>query len=238
MKDFLLSIDSNFPFEIFGKQHMLMLIITLYLFVIVFIFRKRLSKMNERQFNILRKVCAFIILFNMLIYRGSYIYYGIYDIKIHLSLYYCHIVNYLVVIALLINYNPFYKIVYGLSWIGTIWAVIFPDLSSGVDCFGFYTCFISHNLLLFFVITIVVIKHIKYNFKDFIKSLIIAIIIFSLTNVVNYDFGTNFNSPYSLLGEYVRFSLIGGNDILFILGVIGNIVGLLINKLYMRHNIK
>lgn len=236
MRDFLLSKNRNFPFELFGKQHILMIIITLYLFVLIFIFRKKIFKLSERTFNILRIMFIFIILGNMLLYRGSYIYYGVYNIKIHLSLYYCHIVNYLFVIALLINYKPFYKFVYGLCWIGPIWTVIFPDFLVGIDCFIFYSSFISHNLLLVFITFILVLKGIKYNFYDFLKCLFIAMSIFIFTNVVNYDFGTSFNKPDTLLNDYIKFNFIGGNAILFIMGIIGNTIGLLINKIYIKSN--
>lgn len=234
MRDFLLSKNSNYPFSLFGMQHIIMILITIFLFIIIYLLKNRLIKTSQKKQKIVRLIILFILLINMLIYRLSYMFYGIYQIEIHLSLYYCHIVNYLFILALLINYNPFYKIVYGLSWIGAIWTVFFPDVSGGIDCFIFYTSFISHNLLLVFTTFILVIKKIKYKSLDFIKSIIICIIIITFTHLVNYDFGTNFNTLNSILGKYVNFGTVLGYTCLFFMALIGNLIGFLINKIYLQ----
>ena len=219
MRDFLLSKNMKFPFKLFGIQHILIIVITIILFLLILIFKKKLFKIDNNHFRILRFIIIFILLSNMLIYRLSYMHYGVYNIKIHLSLYYCHITNYLFIFSLLINQKSFYKIIYGLSWIGAIWTVFFPDFSVGIDCFILYNSFISHNLLLVFTTLIMVIKKIEYNFKDLFRSMIIAIIIVLFTYVVNYDFKTRFNTPDSILQQYTQYSIIGGYDILFFIGI-------------------
>lgn len=234
MKKFFLSENRNFPFKLLGVQHISMLIITLFLFILVFKFKEKLIKLNNKNFKLLRIIIGLMLLLNMFVYRFSYMYYGIYDIKIHLSLYYCHIVNYMFVAALIINYMPFYKFVYGLSWIGSIWTVLFPNFNVGIDCFILYNSFISHNLLILFTTLIMTIKKINYSIKDCFKCMIGAITIFLFTYMINYDFGTNFNSPHSILGIYSNYSIIKGYDILFIMGLIGGVLGLIINKFILK----
>ena len=232
MKDFLLSKNSDFSFTLFGLQHILTILITIFLFYTIYKAKDKLVILFKKKQKMIRIIIMVILALNMLIYRVSYMYYGIYQIEIHLSLYYCHIVNYLVILSLLMDYDKFYKIVYGLSWIGAIWVILFPDVSGGIDCFIFYTSFISHNLLLVFVTFILVVKKLKYNFWDFIKSTLWCAVIIIFTYLVNYDFGTNFNTLDSILGKYLYFNnAILGYLCLFIMGSVGNIIGLIINKL-------
>lgn len=170
----------------------------------------------------------------MLIYRLAYIYYGVYDVKVHLDLYYCHIVNYLFVLSLLLNYKPFYKIVFGLSWAGSIWTVFFPDLSGGIDCFIFYQSFISHNVLLVFTTIIIIIKNIKLNSLDCIKSILFSIGIMGFTYIINYDFGTKYNNPALILKGYISLTTTQKYLILVLMGICGIIVGKIINYIYLK----
>lgn len=234
MENFFLSRNSNFGFELFDWQHKILLIITLFLFLLLFIFREKISTMNYRNKKIFEKIIIAVILINMFLYRGSYIYYGVYDIKKHLSLYYCHIVNYLLVISLIIKYKPFYKIVYTLSWIGSIWTIIFPDISGGFDCYILYTSFISHNLLIVFTSVILVMNSFCISVKDTIKGIAVSIFIFLFTYAINKDFGTKFNSPYSILKDYVHVEIYVRYMLLIIMGVIGAFCGYIVNKILRR----
>lgn len=234
MENFLLSKNSNFPFVLFDFQHIATILLTIFLFYIIYKLKDKLVILFKKKQKLIRIIAIFILLLNLLIYRLSYIYYGIYQIEIHLSLYYCHIVNYLVILSLLIDYDKFYKIVYGLSWIGCIWAIFFPDVSGGIDCFIFYTSFISHNLLLVFITFFIVVKKLKYNLLDFIKSMLCCVFIIIFTYLVNFDFGTNYNTLDSILGKYLLFNYrIFGYFCLFLMGSVGNIIGLILNKLYL-----
>lgn len=238
MKKFLLSQNDNFPFKLFGIQHLCMTLVTIILFIIVYKLKNNERLKQTKNYKKIRIIISIIILLNMLIYRGSYLYYGIYDVKKHLSLYYCHIVNYLFVFGLIMNYKPFYKIIYGLSWMGTFWTMIFPDINHGIDCFIFYTLFISHHLVLIFITLIMAINNLKFTFKDLLKSLICGIIILLVTYVINYDFGTNYNKPSAIFFGYLIMSEYIGYLILIIMGFIGCLVGLIINKIYIKKDVK
>lgn len=238
MKKFLLSFNSKFPFKIFGFQHLLMTIVTIILFIIVYKLKDNDKLKTKKNIKKIRIIISIIILLNMFIYRGSYMYYGIYNVKIHLSLYYCHIVNYLFVLSLIMNYKPFYKIIYGLTWIGSFCSMIFPDISGGIDTFLFYSLFISHHLMLVFVTLIMGINKIHFKFKDLLKSSISGIGILLITYCINYDFGTNYNRPSSVLYSFgIRNEYIGFM-ILVIVGFIGGLVGLIINKIYVKKDVE
>ena len=231
MRDFLLSKNTNFSFKLFGIQHIIMLLITLIAFVLIFILKKEIIKIETKKFKVIRIIMALMLFINMFVYRVSYIYYGVYDIRVHLSLYFCHIVNYIFVILLIINRKKFYKLGYVLSWIGSIWGILFPEISQGFDCFIFYSIFISHNLLSIFATFIMCRYEIKIYFLKDIKYFVFAVCIVLFTYVVNYDFGTNFNKPnWDMLmrfNEYLRYV------ILLILGFIGYIVSYITNKIYI-----
>ena len=107
MRRFLLSENTKFYFEAFGLQHIVTLFLILFGIILIFVFRKKIQRIKPSTEKKLRIIFAILLIFNMLFYRFIYMYYGIYDIKYHLSLYYCHITNYLFALALLIDYKPF-----------------------------------------------------------------------------------------------------------------------------------
>lgn len=235
MEAFLLSKNFNFPFKIFGIQHIFTIILTIILLFLLYKYRVKIVSYSHNNLKKQRIIMLLIILGNMLIYRFSYMFYGVYNIKSHLSLYFCHIVNYLFILSLILNYKTFYKIIYGLSWIGPFFAVIFPSLSVGIDCFGFYTFFISHNLLLVFVTYIMIATKIKYCFNDFFKCMLYSISIILFTYFINYDFGTYFNTPNSILGNYMNLDKLQGYLVLFVISVIGNFLAIIINRIYIKN---
>lgn len=233
MRDFFLSNNTNYPFELFGFQHCVLLLITMFAFLLMFVLKKRIMDINNKKFRIIRIVMGIIIFFNMFIYRVSYMYYDVYDIKIHLSLYYCHIVNYLFVISLIINYKLYYKMIYILTFIGSVWAILFPQINEGIDCFIFYTTFICHNLLSIFVTFIMCNFKIKMHFLKDIKYFIYAILIVLFTYLINIDLGTNYNEPnWPIFNQYVNYYRY---IFLLLLGFIGYVVSFVINKVYIKH---
>lgn len=210
------------------------ILITVLTLVIIYICRHKIKKISDKNMKRLRFFIIVIILLNMILYRGSYIYYRVYNIKVHLSLYYCHLINYFFVFCLYINKKTLYRIVYTLIWVGAFWTVLFPDISGGIDCFIFYSSFISHNMILCFVTFIVVANNVELSIFDLIKAIFICFVIFFVTYIINIDFGTNFNSPYSILKDYVNISLGARYLLLIVLGLISSFVGYIINKLYLR----
>lgn len=234
MKKFFLSRYTKFDFNLFDFQHICLIIITIIGLILIYKYRKKIINLKEVKIKKIRYLFVFIILINMFLYRGSYLYYGVYNIKIHLSLYYCHLVNYIFVFFLFLNYKKFYKISYILCWIGAFWTVLFPDISGGIDCFIFYCSFISHNLVLIFVTFMVVVNKLKITIKDLLIGIFICFILFFITYLINIDFGTNFNSPYSILKDYVILSEKLRYLLLFVLGLISAFVSYVLNKFYMR----
>lgn len=234
MERFFLSRNTNFEFELFGFQHMILIFITVIGLILIYKFRFKINNLNEKQIKKIRYTIISLILINMLLYRGSYIYYGVYDIKKHLSLYYCHIVNYLFVFCLIINYKPMYKLIYILVWIGSFWTVLFPDISGGIDCFIFYCSFISHNLVLLFITFMICKYKLKLNLKNLLYCFVVCVIIFVVTYVINYDFGTDFNSPYSILKDYINIYGCIRYLLLLLMGGISSVLGYFFNKLCCR----
>ena len=234
MKKFLLSQNITFPFKLFGVQHILMLIVTSLLFVGIYLVRNKFKKLSKSSLKKLRLGMAIFIFTNMFIYRISYMIYGVYDIRIHLSLYYCHIINYLFVISLFFNYTSFYKVIYGLAWIGVVWGIIVPDLSSGIDCFIFYSSFISHNLLLVFVTIVTIINNIKFKFLDCLKCMSYAIAMVGVTYLINIDFGTKYNNPSSYFGINSITNELMQYFLLIIVGFVGAMLGYFINLIFFK----
>ena len=192
MKEFFLDENIKMPFILFGKIHIGCILILILSLFIIYLSRNKIKKIDSyKKRNI--KIIMFIILSgNMLLYYGSYIYYGVYDWKVHLPLHFCFISGILFMIYLLNNKKNLYKIIFPLTFIGPLPAIFYPDLTSSFDYFVFYQYFISHHLLMIFSYFILYLDDFTIEFKDTIKTFILANIIFISMFIFNNIFNTNY----------------------------------------------
>ena len=95
-------------------------------------------------------------------------------------------------IYLLTTKRKLYKVVYFLTFIGPLPAVIFPDLVSSFDAFIFYQYFISHHLLMIFSYFILYMDDFTIKIKDVFITFGWANFIFITMMIVNEIFGTNY----------------------------------------------
>ena len=231
MRDFLLPYNTKFPFNLFGNQHKICICLTILLIMLLYIKKDKIKKMKHQK--VFRYIFSIVLLSNLLIYRISYMYYGLYNIKIHLSLYYCFLINYFFIIGLIINYKPFYKKIYILWWIGCFWAILFPDLSVGIDRFLFYSFFISHNLLFVFILFIVIYNNLNINFKDLCIGFLIALSIFIVSNIINIDFGTRYNA-FDFMFKDIYFDTKMHKQLYLVMaGLVSGFVGYILSKIFI-----
>ncbi|MEG2351372.1 MAG: YwaF family protein, partial [Bacilli bacterium] len=113
MREFFLDEKIVNPFKIFGITHFICILIVILGMVLIY---RHSSKIKKIVNKLRLKHIMFIILFsNMAIYYGSYIYYGVYDWRVHLPLHICFIAGILFMIYL-INGNPkIYKVSFFMS---------------------------------------------------------------------------------------------------------------------------
>lgn len=190
IKEFFLDETVGIPFHLFGIIHFGCLFVLALLFVLIYKNRQKIKKIKNKKRV---KLIMFIILMsNMVIWYGSYIYYGVYDIKVHLPLHFCFIAGNLFMIYLLTGYRKLYEVAFFFTFVGPLPAVIFPDLVSSFDSFIFYQYFISHHLLMVFSYFILYMDNFTITYKHAIQAYLYGNIIFITMMYVNEIFGTNY----------------------------------------------
>ncbi len=192
MREFFLDEEIKIPFILFGKTHIGCIIIGLTGLLLIYLLRNQIKKIDKKKHRLI-KYTMFIILFgNMAIYYGSYLYYGVYNWKVHLPLHFCFIAGILFMIYLLTGKRKLYKIIFPLTFIGPLPAIFYPELTSSFDHFLFYQYFISHHLLMIFSYFILYLEDFTITLKDTIKTFITANLIFLIMSIFNMIFKTNY----------------------------------------------
>lgn len=240
MKEFFVDETIGIQFNQFDIQHTICLLATLISIFFILLFQNKIKLISLKKIKILRIITATIIILNMIIYRGSYLIYGKYILSRHLSLYLCHIIGYVYAADLLLNGKKAFRKIYFLIFISPLFSIIYPDLQSGVDCYLFYSSFISHNFVIISSVFFVCAYNVKPNLKDGFVAYVIAVVIVLFTYMINYDFNTVFNMPKSLFYEIInKYNIVPVKQylILIICGIIGLFVGelvLILKKLLGR----
>lgn len=192
MREFFLDEKVGIPFQLFGGIHFGCLAILCFSLFMIYKNRHKIKNKNEKSKNKIRMIMFIILISNMLIYYGSYIYYGVYDIRVHLPLHFCFIAGILFKIYLLTKSKKLFHVVFFFTFIGPLPAVIYPSLVSSFDYFVFYQYFISHHLLMIFSYFIFYMDDHRIRLNDVFWTYIWANVIFITMMFVNYIFKTNY----------------------------------------------
>ena len=101
IREFFLDEKPGIPFKLFGGIHFGCLAILIISLIMVYKYRHKIKNIKDENKKKIRLTMFIILISNMLIWYGSYIYYGVYDIRVHLPLHFCFIAGNLFMIYLL-----------------------------------------------------------------------------------------------------------------------------------------
>lgn len=237
IREFFLDEKIGIPFHLFDMIHfgcLLTLIVSLYL---IYRNRHKIQKIAIHKKNKIRLYMFVILFFNMFLYYGSYLYYGVYDIRVHLPLHFCFIAGILFMIYLITKWKNLYHIVFFLTFIGPLPAVIYPDLVSSFDSFIFYQYFISHHLLMIFSYGILYMDDHHITLNSAFWTYIWGNVIFITMMIVNFIFKTNYIMSNQLPEHiYTLFPVLRKINPVPILELVGITVVLLVYSLVFIKN--
>ncbi len=198
MREFFLDEKPGMPFKIGDSIYLTIILLVFLGIFIIYKNREKIKNMDVKKLKIIRIVIAIVMLVNMALYYGSYLYYGFYDWRVDLPLHLCFIAGFLFIYILLTQNKKIYKLVYFLAFLGPLPAVIWPDLKSSFDSFIFYQFIISHHLFLLANIFIFYAFNEKFNKKILIHTFLSINIIFFFIAIFNAIFDTNYIMSYNL----------------------------------------
>ena len=190
MREFFVNEEIGIPFHKFDLTHICLLVL---LAIILFIiYKKRNDLPNIKHKKRLKVIFSIILITNMCILYGSYIYYGVWDFRMHLPLHLCFITGNLYAIAAIFDLKELYKWVYFLVFVGPLSAIIWPDNTSCFDNYLWYHYIISHHGLFIFSFITYYMDKVKIEKRDLLNALLVGNIIFVSMAIFNDIFGTTY----------------------------------------------
>lgn len=177
-------------FNMFGKLHITISIVTVLLALCIFIFRDKLKTFKYK--DKMRYVIAAILFLNMTVYYVTLAILDDYTLKTDLPLHFCFITGYLFMYILITNNRKLYKVVYFFTFIGPLPAMVWPDLPASYDRFIFYQFIISHHFMLLSSLYTLCVLEYKIERKDIIRAFLFGNVLANIMFVFNSIFQTNY----------------------------------------------
>ena len=188
---FFRSKPEGYDIEKFGFTHIFLVTFAFVGAILIYVNRDKLKNSNK---NILKFFVVLLFLQQVILY-GWYIISGAFSIETSLPLYDCRVAIICLIYGVFFNNNKSKRIGIYLGFVGSIVALISPDLDRFI--FPHYTWvsfFVGHILLLWVSCYIFFVEEIEISFKKYTEVFIftnvlhIAVIIFNSISKSNYAF--------------------------------------------------
>lgn len=199
MKDFFLNSNSGIIFKLFNFPYFIILGIFLITFILIIYNKSKFIEIPDKIKKIIRIAYGLILLVFLIIRRGTFIYYGVYNWKIHLDIGFCNMTNILFIIYCFTGYKKLYNICYYCAYCGPLAAVLFPSVNVSINNFSFLIFLIFHHVTFLMNIIFSLFENKQYVFKESLLANIFIFIYFLICNCFNVFFGTMYNHPNKLI---------------------------------------
>lgn len=215
LRQFFLNQNDDMLIEPFGIIHLILIIIT---FLIMLIIYKKREKMNLKTSRIILSV---ILVINLILRRGSFIYYKVYDYHNHLDINFCNFTALLMLTYSLTGNKKLYKYCYYMVFIGPLLSMLFPCITFSLKNYSFYSFLILHHVLFIFNFVFYLKEDILFSKEDLIK---VIKFIFGYFIIV-YLIDILFKFDYNMIDTFI-------NQDIFIINYLRN-YGLIVSYLIM-----
>lgn len=189
MKEFFTEAN-GVGFTIFGTLHVTITIFTIFVAIMIFLFRNKLKKFKYK--DKMRYIMAGILFINMAVYYISLVLRNDYTWKTDLPLHFCFITGYLFMFILVTKKKNWYKVIYFFTFVGPIPAILLPDLTQTYDRFIFWQFVISHHVMLLCSLYTLVVLEYKVDKNDILKAFAWGNLLVIVMSIFNKICGTNY----------------------------------------------
>lgn len=201
IKKFFLNQNSDLSIRLFSIWHITLIIITLTIILIIVTNKDKLIKCDKNTRKKIRIFFSCILILNIILRRGSFIFYNVYDYHLHLDINLCNFLSILYIIYGITGSKKIYPICYYFTFIGPLIAILFPCVNFSTLNYSFYSFLIIHYFLFIFNIIFLYLENYKYNKKDLQNTIIFLIIYFIIIYLFNYLFNTTYLSPTEFVND-------------------------------------
>ena len=187
LRKFFLNQNDDMLIEPFSIMHFILILITLIIMLLIY---KKRDKINLKTSRI---ILAVILVINLVLRRGSFIYYGVYDYHYHLDINFCNFTAILTLIYSLTGNKKLYKYCYYMVFIGPLLSILFPCLTFSLKNYSFYSFLILHYILFIFNFIFYLKEDISFSKENLIKVIKFIFGYFIIVYMIDYLFKFDYN---------------------------------------------
>lgn len=187
LREFFLNQNDDMLIEPFSIMHFILILMTILIMLLIY---KKKDKINLKTSRI---ILAVILLINIVLRRGSFIYYGVYDYHYHLDINFCNFTAILMLIYSLTGNKKLYKYCYYMVFIGPLLSILFPCLTFSLKNYSFYSFLILHYVLFIFNFIFYLKEDILFSKENLIKVIKFIIGYFITVYIIDYLFKFDYN---------------------------------------------
>ena len=187
LRKFFLNQNDDMLIEPFSIMHFILILMTILIMLLIY---KKRDKINLKTSRI---ILAVILIINLVLRRGSFIYYGVYDYHYHLDINFCNFTAILMLIYSLTGNNKLYKYCYYMVFIGPLLSILFPCLTFSLKNYSFYSFLILHYILYIFNFIFYLKEDILFSKENLIKVIKFIIGYFITVYIIDYLFKFDYN---------------------------------------------
>lgn len=192
LREFFVNEHPHFLFKPFGLIHNLFTGVAIIAFIIIYKNRNKIAAIPKAKSRKFLKICAVILLLNMIIYTFGNLYFGSFNYKEMLPFHLCFIANYMFMYGILFDKEEILKLTMFISFIGPIPAILWPDLVSTIDNFNFWQLIISHH----FFMNISLFSYYAYGYKVERKDYCHTFFLLNILLIIVYPFNKIWDTNY------------------------------------------
>lgn len=212
MENFFLNKNTCiFNFEMFNILHFISIVVVLVLLLLVVYNKEKIAKIKNKK--LIRILFGITLIIFYVLRRGSFIYYGVYNWKYHLSLGFCNMTNILFAIYCLSGNKRIYNLCYYCAFCGPLLSIIFPVINISINNYSFVNFLMIHHVVFLMNIVFAIFEDKKPIKKDLWKAYVYIILYIVTTYIFNYIAGTNYNK----LAQFITNSLQQNQLVIFII---------------------
>lgn len=187
LRKFFLNQNDGMLIEPFSIMHFILILITLIIMLLIY---KKRDKINLKTSRI---ILAVVLVINIILRRGSFIYYGVYDYHSHLDINFCNFTAILMLIYSLTGNKKLYKYCYYMVFIGPLLSILFPCLTFSLKNYSFYSFLILHYILFIFNFIFYLKEDISFSKGNLIKVIKFILRYFVIVYIIDYLFKFDYN---------------------------------------------
>lgn len=188
MPDFLF--DTSNRFVAFSTMHWYpILLISILMLSYIYLAKKYLNDRQQVIFGTVLATIPALCVINRMVFTSIE---GTFTIQEELPFHLCRMLALILPFVMYYKNKKWFGITYFFTMVGTLQALLTPDLPQAAPHYSYASYWILHGVLIYLPIYCIVVFGFKIKRKDFINAVIAGNVYLLITIVVNYLIGSNY----------------------------------------------